>query len=265
MSRKEFFKLFAKVFAAEIICLLLFIMIIPNLIGYSRSPRQAANSEAKLVFTNTATYAKKLEVSHDIKLADGVYYGVIQNKSHYENDERKYDIGYEDVGYTGTPDDLQTALSQLMGADRHGYYYVMIKNGIPAHAFWSNNVHMLEYVQTFTNMLDAGDIPDRCEGSYYKESLLGFYGTVNYDDQPLILGGYPYAICEKGSITKIDHEPQTVIYKNEYADDLFKKKKIVLIIIHATMIILAAASPLILTLIVIGIKVLKEKRKRKQK
>ena len=234
MTVREYFGTFGKVLIVLLLCFAAFFLLVPSFIGYTGNPLGTANSNAKRVFTNTVTYVTKAGMNDD-KMEDGAYYGVLYNKDHDRIN----------CGYTGTSDDLQNALCEWMGGSLHEYYFVVIKDGYPVYAAWSGNFHLLEYVKTFTNMIENGEPPEVCERSNS--------GSVK-DSGPLLFGGYPTEVSGKGKIIKNDLMPQTVIHKNTYADKFLGKRKFRLFVGYAEAVIAAVQFPFILTFIVIGIK-----------
>lgn len=89
-----------------------------------------ANTNAKLVYTNAATWCTKCMIK-DVNIVDGWYYSDLTQKSN----------GCE---YNGT--DLKTALQVLMGGtESAGNALVYIKNSSPDKAFWSRESDLTRF------------------------------------------------------------------------------------------------------------------------
>ncbi len=92
---------------------------------YIRKTKSAsANSNAKMVFTNAATYTTKCEIN-GVDIAFTSAGGSIGD---YTDEEPKYD---------GTEADFRKALAYYMGGDDAGYFYVSFEDNIPKKTMWS--------------------------------------------------------------------------------------------------------------------------------
>lgn len=93
---------------------------------YIRKSKQAtANANAKLVYTNAATYATKCEIN-GVDIAFSSAGGSIGDFS----DE-------EEPTYDGTEADFRKALAYYMGSEDAGYFYIEFKDNIPKKTMWS--------------------------------------------------------------------------------------------------------------------------------
>ena len=107
-------------------------LIVPSMIGYvGQSKLSTANSNAKLVYTNTATYSTNCEVA-GTPMDDDDTLGVTLLK--WDGDTAPT--------YQKNGDDLANALKALMGssADSAGYCKVTISSaGTPTAAYWAKS------------------------------------------------------------------------------------------------------------------------------
>lgn len=103
------------------------------------------NSNAKLVYTNTATYMTKYDVRRGgdprdmwvyTRDMDGVYWGSLFVKRCPE---------YSEIAYDGSGDDLDLALKCWQGSSGEGagYYFIVIKDGRPVQCLWSKSEALL--------------------------------------------------------------------------------------------------------------------------
>lgn len=93
---------------------------------YIRKTKSAtANSNAKYVYTNAATYATKCEIN-GVDIAFESAGGSVGNIS----DE-------EEPTYDGTEADFRKALAYYMGSDDAGYFYATFEDNIPKKTMWS--------------------------------------------------------------------------------------------------------------------------------
>ena len=135
-----------------------------------------ANSNAKLVYTNSITYITKTEASKH-KLNDGVYTGCLTINHKDKADLDEYNCGTkinDPDAYDGTAETFELFLKTVIGYDSKdaGYYYVMIREGIPVQAYWSKNKSLLDYERKLTDDLNCGTASERI---YIGGSLVGGY------------------------------------------------------------------------------------------
>ncbi len=94
---------------------------------YIRESRSStANSNAKLVYTNAATYATKCEINGTLVSFSSTG-GSVGDSS---DDEPKYD---------GTEADFRKAMAYYMGCENSGYFYVEFEDGYPVKTMWSED------------------------------------------------------------------------------------------------------------------------------
>lgn len=120
-----------------------------------------ANTNAKLVFTNAATWCTKCMIN-DVDIRDGWYHSDLTQTS-------------DSCEYNGS--DLATALKMLMGGtEGAGNALVFIKNGSPDEAFWSRESDLMRF--------DTNNIPNpiKCDGT----SVIGSY-TPNCSEYKSII------------------------------------------------------------------------------
>ena len=135
-----------------------------------------ANSNAKLVYTNSITYITKTEASKH-KLNDGVYTGCLTINHKDKADLDEYNCGTkinDPDAYDGTAETFELFLKTVIGYDSKdaGYYYVMIKDGIPVQAYWSKNKSLLDYERKLTDDLNCGTASEKI---YIGGNLVGGY------------------------------------------------------------------------------------------
>ncbi|MGN0638306.1 MAG: hypothetical protein ACI4J0_08035 [Huintestinicola sp.] len=98
--------------------------------GCSGCERGTANSNAKLVYTNFATYMTKCEVKKNVIISDGVYSGSLAYSTWEESNYRNY---YEYALLDGLEEDIVKFLRCLMGgtekSGNYGYFCVIVKDG----------------------------------------------------------------------------------------------------------------------------------------
>lgn len=111
-------------------------------VGYSyESSLSPDNSNAKLTFTNTATIITKYEAKGgDPCELDGAYWGSL----YCREQPRWQDIDWKAF-------DFDNALKCLMGDSREsaGYYFVLIRDGLPEQAYWSRTDELLLFAERF--------------------------------------------------------------------------------------------------------------------
>lgn len=145
-----------------------------------------ANSNAKLVYTNSATYITKAEVS-GYKLRDGVYTGSLITKPKDKTALDDYNCGTEihnPDAYDGRAETFDLFMKTVMGSERKesGYYYVMVKDGLPVQSYWSQYKSLLDYEQKLTDDLNSGTASGKV---YAGGNLVGGYPVemTNYNEK----------------------------------------------------------------------------------
>ncbi len=148
--------------------------------------RSTANSNAQLVYTNSATYITKADVSGH-KLRDGVYTGCLITKPNDKADLGKYNCGPEiqnPDAYDGTAETFDLFMKTVIGSERKeaGYYYVMVKDGVPVQAYWSKYKSLLDYEQKLTDDLNCGTASEKV---YIGGNPVGGYPVemTNYNEK----------------------------------------------------------------------------------
>lgn len=139
------------------------------------------NSNAKLIYTNTANYMTKYEVSRGgdprdmwvyTRDMDGVYWGSLFVKHAPE---------YSDVSFDGSSDDLEIALKFWQGSGSRewaGYYFIVIKDGRPVQCLWSKSEALLYCAEQLAGRAETNDL-----------------GTDVYNDGKRI-GSYPMEMTD---------------------------------------------------------------------
>lgn len=113
---------------------------------YIRETKSAtANSNAKYVYTNAATYSTKCEIN-GVDIAFEATGGSVGNIS----DE-------EEPVYDGTEADFRKALAYYMGGEDAGYFYVEFEDNIPKKTMWSAD-------PAFGEAIENGQTSDFDEG-----------------------------------------------------------------------------------------------------
>lgn len=90
-----------------------------------KTKSSTANSNAKYVYTNAATYATKCEIN-GVDIAFETVGGSVGNFS----DE-------EEPAYDGTEADFRKAMAYYMGGEDAGYFYATFEGNIPKKTMWS--------------------------------------------------------------------------------------------------------------------------------
>ena len=107
-------------------------ILVPSMIGYvGQSKLSTANSNAKLVYTNTATYSTNCEVAGT----------PMDDSDSLDTTSLKWD-GDTAPTYEKNGDDLENALKALMGSasDSAGYCKVTISDtGTPTASYWAKS------------------------------------------------------------------------------------------------------------------------------
>ena len=126
--------------------------------GCTGCERSTANSNAKLVYTNIATYMTKCEVNNVI-INDGIYCGSLSYSPQEETYYRNY---YEYALLDGSEEDALNFMRSLMGSSRQGagYFYIMVKDGLPLQSYWSKDEKLLYYKERLTSALESGSPED---------------------------------------------------------------------------------------------------------
>lgn len=113
---------------------------------YIRETKYAtANSNAKYVYTNAATYSTKCEIN-GVDIAFEATGGSVGNIS----DE-------EEPVYDGTEADFRKAMAYYMGSEEAGYFYVEFEDNIPKKTMWSAD-------PAFGEAIENGQTSDFDEG-----------------------------------------------------------------------------------------------------
>lgn len=113
---------------------------------YIRETKSAtANSNAKYVYTNAATYSTKCEIN-GVDIAFEATGGSVGNIS----DE-------EEPVYDGTEADFRKAMAYYMGGEDAGYFYVEFEDNIPKKTMWSAD-------PAFGEAIENGQTSDFDEG-----------------------------------------------------------------------------------------------------
>lgn len=113
---------------------------------YIRETKSAtANSNAKYVYTNAATYSTKCEIN-GVDIAFEAAGGSVGNIS----DE-------EEPVYDGTEADFRKALAYYMGGEDAGYFYITFEDNLPKKVMWSAD-------PAFGEAIENGQTSDFDEG-----------------------------------------------------------------------------------------------------
>lgn len=145
--------------------------------------RGTANSNAKLVYTNFATYMTKCEVKN-VNINDGIYFGSLSYSSREETYYRNY---YEYALLDGSEEDIVKFLRCLMGgtekSGNYGYFCVIVKDGKPFQSFWCRDEKLLYYKDNFAAIVESIPEEERYDGAafYTGGAITGGYPTYNID------------------------------------------------------------------------------------
>lgn len=113
---------------------------------YIRETKSAtANSNAKYVYTNAATYSTKCEIN-GVDIAFEAAGGSVGNIS----DE-------EEPAYDGTEADFRKAMAYYMGGEDAGYFYITFEDNLPKKVMWSAD-------PAFGEAIENGQTSDFDEG-----------------------------------------------------------------------------------------------------
>ena len=92
----------------------------------------AGNSNAKLVYTNTATICLEAETAGQ-RIPDGIYTGKLRYDAAHD---RRWDESYSRSDTS--PERVFAELNTLCGIKKSAYYCVAVKDNIPVAAYWGN-------------------------------------------------------------------------------------------------------------------------------
>lgn len=192
--------------------------------------RGTANSNAKLVYTNFATYLTKCEEKKTININDGIYFGTLSYSPRKEAYYRNY---YEYALLDGSEEDIVKFLRCLMGgterSGNYGYFCVIVKDGTPFQSFWCRDEKLLYYKDNFAAIVESIPAEKRYDGAafYTGGAITGGYPTYNIDHKT------------KPSLGRTSHLPIHIILRDT-------AKKFVAYFAYALII----SSPLIILLLV---------------
>ena len=143
--------------------------------------RGTANSNAKLVYTNFATYMTKCE-EKNVNINDGIYFGSLSYSSREETYYRNY---YEYALFDGSEEDVLKSMRRLMGGSHQnsGYFCVIVKDGEPLQSFWCKDEKLLYYKDNFAAIVESIPEEERFDGAafYTGGAITGGYPTYNID------------------------------------------------------------------------------------
>lgn len=160
-------------------------MLVGDIDGYGCTgcERSTANSNAKLVYTNFATYMTKCE-GKDVIINDGIYFGSLAYSSREETYYRNYQ---KNALLDGSEEDIVKFLRCLMGGTEksrnYGYFCVIVKNGEPFQSFWCKDEKLLYYKDNFAAIVESIPEEERYDGAafYTGGAITGGYPTYNTD------------------------------------------------------------------------------------
>ncbi len=140
-----------------------------------------SNSNAKLVYTGCAAYLSQCEAAGNTDIT-GIYCGSLIYDGKTEEFYKSY---YENALFDGSEEDLINILRHLIGFDdKHaGYFYAMIKDGVPVQTYWCESEKLLYYKDILTEELEAGT----ADSSLYMDgAIAGGYPihTSDYTTRP---------------------------------------------------------------------------------
>lgn len=176
--------------------------------------RGAANSNAKLTFTNANTYLTKCSVKTKGTMPDGIYCGGLKTKKNKE---------YSPL-WNYTASDLDTALKYLMGSPstHAGYYCVIIKNGEPLACYYSSTG---EWISLAPRLAAAAEADHPWTGSKTAGVTVGGYPVSCYspDPPPLTESVSPLPLYyEGGTVPHSRLKAEAFIFNaSEYLELLF--------------------------------------------
>ena len=201
----------AKLIAYEIIAVIIvpFFILLPVGIGselffdlvnlFEKPWISTANSNAKLVYTNSAEYCTKCG-SNNTRLPDGAYCISLTDNTGED------DINIKEKA-DGTPDSFYTAMLSLMGGQTHsGYCVILIKDNRPVISYWSVSAKILEYEDYLAYSAENGI-------------------DIEYSPPEVTIGCYPYELIGYDSSVcdvKKGFSPQITVYRS-FTDKQMKK------------------------------------------
>ena len=177
--------------------------------------RGAANSNAKLTFTNANTYLTKCSVKTEGTMPDGIYCGGLKTEKNKE---------YSPL-WNYTASDLDTALKLLMGtpSNHAGYYCVIIKNGEPLACYYSSTTG--EWISVAPRLAAAAEAGEPWKGSKTAGVTVGGYPRECYmpEPPPLTESVSPLPLYyEGGTVPYSRLKSEAFIFKaSEYLELLF--------------------------------------------
>ena len=151
--------------------------------GCTGCERSTANSNAKLVYTNFATYMTKCEAKNNVIINDGIYCGSLS----YSPREESYYLSYsrESALLDGSEEDVLKFMRSLTGSSRQGagYFCVIVKDGEPLQSFWCKDEKLLYYKDNFAAIVESIPMEERYDGAafYTGGAITGGYPTYNTD------------------------------------------------------------------------------------
>lgn len=124
-----------------------------DMVGYSyESSLGMDNSNAKLLYTNTATYLTKYEVlGGDPRNMDGVYWGSLYCKKQKETE----------FEYNGSREDFEGRIKSWMGSeDREwaGCYFIIIRDGMPLRTYWARGNELMYFGERLSQRAKTHDL-----------------------------------------------------------------------------------------------------------
>ncbi len=147
----------------------------------------AANSNAKLVFTNFCTYETKCEAEGKV-IKDGIYSGSLSYPDEYESYYRSYDALYD-----GSEEDILKAMRRLMGGSTerdYGYFSVIVIKGKPVQSFWCSDERLLYCTESLAKQYDNITSENENVSFYAGGAAAGGYPVYNTDYKTKPSKGY---------------------------------------------------------------------------
>ena len=147
----------------------------------------AANSNAKLVFTNFCTYETKCEAEGNA-IKDGIYSGSLSYPNEYESYYRSYDALYD-----GSEEDILKTMRRLMGGStkkRYGYFSVIVIKGKPVQSFWCSDERLLYCTESLAKQYDSITSENEIVSFYAGGAVAGGYPVYNTDYKTKPSKGY---------------------------------------------------------------------------
>ena len=135
--------------------------------------RSGLNSQAKLLYTNIATYITKLEESNNKAIPAGVYTGIIKNDTDHH-------ISTDDILYNGTAEDIENFLCLFQGYSKEEYYFFIIEDTYPEQIYLSRHKSLKEYSDVLLKRYEKNGVS---ETVWIGGNVLGGYPReVSYYD-----------------------------------------------------------------------------------